>query len=290
MKKFIYSLFTLLILTVATAQAQHSDVLITNVAGKVTIGAASDAGGPHESFDLETKVFETVFTPGFSPVDAKDYEAAEPGFESLHATSNAAELLALGAAALPANSEVSIAPSNFQLGGNSAELFYWNGIGSVQFEPAPADISFSLAPTIFATTGSQGDMHSHPIFQLDAATGVPADGVYLAAPVVDVAGLATSDPFYVVLLADALITGEDDAELVEEALEGLESGATTDALVTFPGNGTKDFAFYEAAVDFTADQVAIPEPNTVLLAIAALGCLNLGRNRRLCGRQNSQQS
>ena len=45
----------------------HDDVLVANVGGQTTIGAAADIGGPSESFDLTTRVFETILVPGFSP-------------------------------------------------------------------------------------------------------------------------------------------------------------------------------------------------------------------------------
>ncbi|QDS98733.1 PEP-CTERM sorting domain-containing protein [Adhaeretor mobilis] len=265
----------------ATLFAQHSDVLVTNVGGQVAIGAASDIGNPDESFDLETIVFETIMVPGFEPPTPADYESEEPGFFALNGTSDAAELAALGASALPGNAGVSVSASSFSIGGATSTLFYWDGQGSVNFTPAPAGTTFSYSPaTNFETTGPNGDMDGHPVYQLDASSGLPADGVYLVSPTVDVDGLATSDPFYSVLLADALIVDEDDEEAVEEALEALEEGLTTDAVVDFGGGVTKEFAFYEEAVEFVEETFAIPEPSTALLSLAAFGMLLAGRKQR----------
>lgn len=265
----------------AAVSAQHSDVLVTNIGGQVVIGAAEDVDGPSESFDTDTKVFESVLLPGFSPVATADYESDEPGFFGLNSVGNASDLTALGATALPAGAGVSISSSNFTVDGQTASLFYWDGTGAVSFAPAAAGTTFGFDPAAnFATTNANGGMDDHPIYELDAASGAPADGAYLIAPVVDVDGLTTSEKFYIVLLADSLITGEDDAELVEEALEGLEEGIATDALVQFPGGASKDFAFYEEAVEFVADNLVVPEPNTALLGLMAMAMLCTKKNRR----------
>jgi len=278
MKYSICSVLGSLVLLPAIALGQHSDVLVTNVNGRVAIGAAEDVDGPAESFDLATRTFETILQPGFSPVNTADYEAEEPGFFALNGVGNAADLAGLDAEALPAGADVSIAASTFDVGGVSAALFYWDGIGAVDFAPAPAGTTFGFDPaSSFATTDANGGMDDHPIYELNAASGTPADGVYLVSPVVDVAGLTTSESFFVVLLADALITGEDDAELVEEALEGLEEGITTDAVVQFGGGAIKDFAFYETAVEFVETSVVVPEPSTGLIALSAFAIGLLSR-------------
>lgn len=277
----LHYVFLISVLLPITAHAQHSDVLVTSVNGQVAIGAAEDINGPDEDFNLDTNTFESILVPGFSPVTPADYESEAPGFFALNSIGNAAELAGLGATALPSDTSLSIGLSNFSVDGAMSTLFYWDGTGNVDFAPAPAGTSFAFDPAAdFATTNANGGFEDHPIYELDAATGVPADGVYLISPVVDVAGLTTSDNFFIVLLADALITGEDDAELVEEALEDLEEGLALDAVVDFGGGVMKDFAFYEAAVEFVEETVAIPEPTSLLLGLSSLGLIMAGSRKR----------
>ena len=268
-----YTVTSLVLLAASPAMAQHSDVLLVDVGGQVTIGSAADIDTVDESFDLDTIVFESIFAPGSILPTPADYETTEPGFFGLHGVKDAADLATLGASALPGNASVSINLANFKVDGVSSDLFYWDGTGAVDFNPAPAGTSFNFDPSIgFATTNPNGDMDDHPIFELDATSGVPADGVYVISPVVDVAGLATSDRFFLVFLADALITDEDDLEAVEEALELLEEGVTTDAIAL-----GKDFAFYEEAVEFVEGTLAVPEPTTAMLSLLALSLLTMRR-------------
>ncbi|MCA9238477.1 MAG: hypothetical protein KDA44_23560, partial [Planctomycetales bacterium] len=252
-----------------SAIAQHSDVLLANIGGQATVGAAADIGGAQESFDLDTRVFESVLLAGglLPPALAKDFEGNEPGFFGLDAVANAADLAALSAAPLPAGADVGISLTPFSLGGATGTLLYWDGTGPVSFEPAPAETSFSFEPAgAFALTGGGGGFDDHPVYQLDnGGAGKPADGVYAVAPTISVAGLDSSEPFYLVFLADALIIGDDDAEAVEAALERVEEGLSNDAM--YAG---KDFAFYERAVDFV-DATVVPEPHGLaLLSLAAI--------------------
>jgi hypothetical protein len=170
---------------------------------------------------------------------------------------------------------VSLNLSSFSVDGDVASLFYWNGIGPVDFDPAPAGAVFGFKPPgSFATTGANGDLDDHPVFQLDdGGAGIPADGVYLIAPTIDVAGLATSDRFFVVLLVDQLIDTEDDVEDLEEALEALEAGESETAFLH-----SKDFAFYEEAVEYVEENIAVPEPSAGVLALVAVGLVALRRS------------
>jgi len=263
----------------------HSDLLVANVAGKTAIGSAEDVDGPDQSFDLTSRVFESILRTGFAPPTPVDYESEEPGFYALHGVDDAADLASLGALPLPAGAAVSAALSSFTIGASTDSLFYWNGIGSVDFQPASVvqpGVTFVFSPPSFGVSGPQGSLDAHPIYQLNASAGVPADGVYLIAPQVSVAGLETSEPFYLVLLADALITGEDQLEAVEAALEALEAGAP-DAVVDFGGGVTKDFAYYEPAVEWVGENLVIPEPASAALAL--LGIIGVSRLQRAGGRR-----
>ena len=265
---------------VAGSASAHSDVLLVNVGGKATIGAAEDIGGPGQSFDLDAKVFEGILLAGglLPPHLAKDFEGDEPGFFALDAVAGGADLSTLGAAALPAGAGVSINLTSFSLGGGAGEVLYWSGVGAPAFEPVAAGITFGFEPALnFGTTGAGGSLDAHPIYQLDdGVAGKPTDGVYVIAPSISVAGLGSSDPFYLVLLVDQLIVSEDDAEELEEALEAYHEGLAPDAMF-----GGKNFAFYEEAVEFVEEAVDVPEPAALALAATALAWGAIGlRGRR----------
>jgi hypothetical protein len=266
-----------------TCLAQHSDVLLANVGGQVDVGSASDIDGPNEAIDLDATVFESILIAGFAPPTPADYETNEPGFFALHGVSDAADLTALGASALPGGAIVTAAAPSFTVNGNGGSLFFWNGMGAVDFQPvsvAQPGVSFAFSPPAFGTTGVNGDLDDHPVFQVNDTAGTPGDGVYLISPTVGVAGLADSDNFFVVMLVDRLIQGEDERELVEAALEGLEEGLTTDAVVDFGGGVTKDFAFYEEAVEWVESNLVVPEPSGLAMGVAAVSAFVLRERRR----------
>ena len=103
-------------------------------------------------------------------------------------------------------------------------------------------VELTIDPSPIGNVGSSGGGDLHPAFKLDiSGPGVPADGVYLIAPTVLVAGLEESQRFYMLFLADALLTDDEAAEELEEA---FEQGQTV-------VHG-KDFAFFEEAVEFRA--------------------------------------
>ncbi len=264
---------TLVMAPSSAVYAQHSDVLLADVGGQVAVGSAEDIGDPNnELFSLGVSAFESIMIPGTGLVDPPDYESDEPGFYS-----DPAELAALGASALPGLADVSATATTFTVDGASSDLFYWDGIGAVDFSPAPVNTTFEFEPSSgFATTNSNGFLDGHPEFILENSdpNAIPADGVYLISPVVDVDTLTTSDNFYVVLLVDELITNGADAHEVEEALEALEEGNTTDAVAL-----GKDFAFYEEAVEYVEDNIVVPEPTTGLIAFMALGLTAVSRYR-----------
>ncbi len=254
----------------------HSDVLFGNVGGKVTLGTAEDIGDPvNESLELfpagANGAFESIMIAG-SGFSDPDYEADEPGFYS--------DATELGANAVPAGLNVFVSTTSFSVDGVSGELFYWDGTGAVDFDPAPGTTTFEFEqdPVTGIGTTTNGIFDDHPEFILEDSIAEPADGVYLIAFAVDVDTLTTSDSSYAVLLVDQLITTGELAEEVEEAVEGLENGAPN-AEVDFGAGGIKDFAFYEEAVEYVEENLVVPEPATGLIAIMALGLAAVSRKR-----------
>lgn len=246
----------------------HSDVFLTNVGGQVTVGGANDLDSANPFYELTTHVFEGVMVTGYPPLGSNDYGRGEPGFFAL---ADGSADLPSGAAALAPNADVTINLPAFTINGNSDTLFHWDGLGAVDFQPVATSsqpsVILSLDPNPIDSTASDGFLHAHPAYELDnGGTGVPADGVYLAAPTTSVAGMTDSEPFYLVWLVDHSLVDDDTAE----GLEGiLESGGT------YYPDVDKDFGFYVDAVDYVRTTFQVPEPTSRLLGVLALSGLSL---------------
>lgn len=260
----------LLILIAFEPAVAHTDIFITQVSGQVAVGGAHDLGEMDESFDLTTQVFVGVMYANFPPFDPADYGRDEPGFFAL---SNSSPAFPAGATALPANSAISLTLSPFIFGGNLDALFYWNGIGPIDFQPisvAQPGVALAIDPNPIVTTNANGAFHAHAVFELDnGAAGVPADGVYLIGPVASAAGLADSQRFYMLWLVDALLDDEEAAEGLEEL---LDEGDTM-----YLG---KDFGFFPAAVAFVESTV-VPEPSTGIFLLATMFGYAMTARRRV---------
>lgn len=258
----------------ASSALGHSDVLVRRDGTKVQIGSAAELDEDPE-FDLETRVFEGVFIKPGTPFDFT-FTREEPGFFSGESAPGFPTPTTPGLP-LPTNADVTLSFSPFNLGGPADTTFYWDGTGAVDFQPlslAQPLVSDEIDPAQFTNTGPSAAFDTHPDFGID---GPALDGVYLSRYVLDVAGLETSDPFFIVWLAESDFVTEVDpddtvptAEAFEEALEAFEDGDATDIIVA-----GENYNFYEEAVEFAA---AIPEPNSV--ALAMIGLVAAARRRR----------
>lgn len=251
------------------AALAHSDVLVRSDGGSVVIGAAEDLdmeeGGPF--FDLDTDVFEGVLINPDMPTSPFDYdfERDEPGFYSDPSVPVGQNL--------PMGADVALTLRTFTLPSGTDNTFYWDGADEVDFQPlsvAQPSAAFTFAPMSpepFAMVDDSAFLDDHPLFGL---TGGAADGVYLTKMQVEVESLDPSDGFYMVWLANSVLTSEGLAEELEEALELYEEGGPA------PVVGGVDFSFFEEAVEYV-DQ--IPEPSTLLLALTAAVGLAAVRRR-----------
>jgi hypothetical protein len=261
---------TLLFNTIAAGLAwADRDVFLANVGGQVGVGSAFHSS-PSEP-DLDTRVFARVMIPNFQPYNP-DYGLDEPGFFALPAGN--AEFPP-GSSALPGNANVTVNLLPFNVSGNTATLFFWNGNGPVNFQPvSQPGVTFTIdtlpPPTgRIGSTGPNGGADIHPIYRLDdGGAGTPADGVYLTSPIAGVTGLADSPRFFFLHLADALVTNEDDADALSE---GLDAGETM-----FHG---KDFNFFLEAQGWVQGNL-VPEPSSLTLVIVTMVALGGSIRRR----------
>ncbi len=191
------------------ANAQHFDVLVQVVDGRLATGSA-------DVFSNEWSLGRRVYSYEFD----SDYAVTDPGFNTLIATSPS---MPAGASALPGNSPLGWDFLPMKIDGVLANLFYWDGAGSSQQDvdfgalPGP-DYKFELygrtaaagvdgSPlvvpgNVINNTGSNGSLHTHRSFYLDSgnfnAVTTPADGIYLASMRLTMPGLDSSQPLYFV--------------------------------------------------------------------------------------------
>jgi hypothetical protein len=273
--------FCVCMLLLATAASQFgvqrasadTDMLVTNVGGRVTIGGADELETVNEHFELTSQVFRREMVPGFPPFDPHDYGHDDPGFFALSST-RAADFPA-GASALPANADVTVHFPSFTVGSHTDNLFFWDGGGAVNFQPISTTqpgYAIGLDPDPVGTTSATGALHEHPTFTLDnGAPGIPADGVYIDAPTISVTGLPDSKHFFMVWIVDHLIPDQDTADALETALDSAGPPIV---------NG-KNFAYVNQAVSYVQNNLAVPEPSSlVLTGIACVGLVTIAARSR----------
>ena len=259
-----YILFVMLAFAAPLAKADHADMLIAqNPAGKLVTGIAD-----FDNFNFV--IGERSFLGELTQVDLGDDPRAlffidDPGFNSRdQATLDLDNPPAGSFLALPGNADVNFSFPAITIGGQTANLFYWNGTGAVDFQPttdmtltlsvgSDAAIADGTANTIagfnLETTSVDGVIHRHPDYVLDQITGsaYPAEGVYLLPLVAQMAGKTDSD-FFTIAFKTPNISDE----------------------------------VQQMAADYVAAHV-VPEPSTWLLAAA--GVVALCCRRRVSRRE-----
>lgn len=225
-----------------SARAQHLDVQVQSVDGRLTTGAADFENG---GFTLGLRVWTGIFN--------SDYAVNNPGF---NAGGTNTGVIPPGSAALPGAASLSWDFLPMKVGATTSNLLYWNAAASptsVEFGPAPSpEYSLSLfgendaravadgsaaliAGATIDTTASDGYIHAHRYFFLDNdhddnnATAA-VSGVYLVAMRLRMDELDRSDPFYIVWGTPGVATGSLSAaaEWVGNVADQLAPNFTAD--------------------------------------------------------------
>lgn len=190
----------------------HFDIFV----GRPETGTQTLIGGAQvpDELNLTTRVFETDLE---TDVIAGNnfYTATEPGM--FNAGNGVPGLLGAtnpaGALGLLEGESPTVLNTPATLAGVTSDLFYWDGIGDVEFVDSSADLIVTQTGGIAAANGSIDD---HPFLDIDdlLSDNLPAGGIYLAPLSVQLDGLAASDTAWVLLVA-----GEEFEEVVELAEE-----------------------------------------------------------------------
>jgi len=210
----------------------HVDFLIardsTSPGAKLVTGEANLPGGP---FTVGQRVFEGEFN-SFNYTE-------DPGFNAV------AQASLTGGFALPANTAVAFNIVPFTVSSTTSNLFYWDGVGAVNFVNALGEsITFSRSgPSRSAvadatnttvtgfninSTDIDGALHKH--LDIELSSGAPA-GIYLTALEITMAGLQNSDPAFIVFATDGV-----DAAIHESAVDWV--GGNIDMLTGVPEPST----------------------------------------------------
>ncbi len=239
----IFTMTTMIALSLsAPAFAQHADLLlIRDDAGNLLTGQYDFDGG--NVLNTSSRVFEGEFDE-FGTSD-------EPGFNALSSGNVPA-----GFQALQGNTAVSFDANAFGINGTISNLFYWDGLGGVDFVQASNTMTISKAPSnLFSatldasgsdvdgftidTTSSDGFLHKHIDFGLSDISE-SAHGFYLWSLILENEGSVTDPIFYV------------------------------------HGFGVHDEVAHELAIDWVGDNL-VPAPAS---ATAMLGCAVMFTRRR----------
>jgi hypothetical protein len=193
------------------SNAQHADVLVQSVGGRLTTGSADFDSG---RWTLGRRVYSGEFDD--------DFAVNNPGFNALAAGSPA---LPPGSQALPGDNALGWDFLAMMIDQSQSNLFYWDGLESdgvsgitpddVRFGAVPvpeyslslfdkSQAKFSVTGTdqivpggVIDNTAADGSLHRHRFYLLEAGT-MPPDGIYLFSMRLWMANLQPSKPILMV--------------------------------------------------------------------------------------------
>ena len=248
-------------LATGPAFGQHFDIFLARPA----VGAKTVTGGA----DVDALVYDDVvrvFEAELGDVGG-EFLSLEPGVNHPDVNNPALAGYPASAAALEPGDVLRLKERDFAVGGVTDDLFFWNGLGSVTFSPAAANFRIDGGDPLSSTAGSGGTFDDHPFLVVDD-DALP--GIYLASVHGIVDGFDPSDPLYLVMGTEALITPAFLGISPEEfdLLSDEELEAALDAVI-------------DPAVEFVTANVVVPEPwSLTMVAAASWGVLAVTRVRR----------
>lgn len=264
MNRYLF-LYTLAALTIASANAVaqdhgHFDVFVGISGGDTAYGGIDVDDG---DITLNERVFESEM--GENVLD-NIFFSDEPGFN--HPEDDA--VLPAGVSSLAMGDEIFVNKLPLTVEGDTSELFFWDGVGLPSFAPA-VGVDFDIvagAGGSIGTAGAGGGFDDHPLFELSAGGSFPTPGIYLGSMQVQVNALEPSDPLFLVMGTEGLITA-DFLGISQMEFDMLSDDDLDEELEEV----------IEAAAEFVETSV-IPEPGSALLLVVAGLCLSHGRVTR----------
>jgi hypothetical protein len=231
------------------ASGQHFDIFLARpAAGTQTVVGGADVDAL--AYDDVVRVFEVELG-----AVAGEFLALEPGVNHPDINNPGLTAYPVSAAGLQPGDVLRLRERNFSVAGAVDDLFLWNGVGPVSFVPATADFRIDGGDPLGSTAGAGGVFDDHPFLVVDSDS---QPGIYLASIIGTVDGFVPSDPLYLVMGTEALITAAF-LGISQEEFEMLTDDDLDAALEEVIEQGV---AYVEANV--------IPEPAS--LCLAAVGC------------------
>jgi len=213
---------TALVSIANVAFAQHYDVFVTGNGTNLVVGGFDDGLGTAFVPAGQLRVFEGEVTGNLTANMTYESEApGDPGFRASNQTflNNPATMTPDNVyTALAASTNLNFSFLPFTIGANSRNLFFWDGLGAVDFAPVGSSIVVGLTKpgvggytesidgsdnaviagnTIQTTTGV-GAVHTHLFASIDDGGGAPDQGFYLFSLQLEMAGYSSSDSLYFV--------------------------------------------------------------------------------------------
>lgn len=291
--------------------AQHLDVLVQAVDGKLVTGAANYE---NNTWLVGQRVYKRELLSNF--------RSSDPGFTSLE-TGNS--LLEGGVQGLTPGIDLVFDIVTTTIDDQRANFWYWDGVDAdddgfqlsdVAFDLAPLGVSWNVFDEDFElhtadgsdvivpgalvqrTFSSDGAVHSHLVMQVaDGDGNSPPQGIYLSAMVLRAEGFENSEPYMFVHRTSELTNEPRDlaATWVIENYELLIGEALPG---DFDGSGSvngADFLFWQrnllnsedvatwqdnygvGALSAQGVAISVPEPETLLSAMIAIASLAIIR-------------
>lgn len=233
-RKFTSVFCANVVFAVISGQAcAHFDIFLSRpVVGTQTVIGGAEVD--HLEYDDTSRVFEAELGSVLG-----EWITLEPGVNHPNLLLPVDEFPA-SAAGLQPGDVLSLFKREFAIGSFVDDLFYWSGVGPVDFTPAAAGFRLDAADPLDGVAGVGGAFEDHPFLVVDSdAIG----GIYLASLVGRVAGFEDSKPVYVVMGTPGF---EEELEL---------------------------------AVEYVQSTLAVPEPGVAVLLAGCVGAVFMRRRK-----------